>query len=95
MRVRLLDKPKPNNYTESFAVNKADIWRERTCEYPGYRQLMIKALLSFGESGAGYLHLPISWLHSSYLRKEWMSWILLPPESWHWNQFQDILPLSG
>ena len=35
MRVRLLNKPKPNNYTESFAVNKADIWRERTCEYPG------------------------------------------------------------
>jgi len=35
MRVRLQYKPKPNNYTESFAVNKADIWRERTCEYPG------------------------------------------------------------
>jgi len=35
MRVRLPNKPKPNNYTESFAVNKADIWRERTCEYPG------------------------------------------------------------
>lgn len=25
MRVRLLYKPKPNNYTESFAVDMADI----------------------------------------------------------------------
>ena len=33
MRVRLQRKSKPNNYTESFAVNKADKWRERTCEY--------------------------------------------------------------
>lgn len=35
MRVRLQHKSKPNNYTKSFAVNKADRWRERTCEYPG------------------------------------------------------------
>jgi hypothetical protein len=35
VRVRLLYKSKPNNYTESLAVNKADIWRERACEYPG------------------------------------------------------------
>jgi hypothetical protein len=35
MRVRLLYKSKPNNYTESWMVNVADIWRERTCEYPG------------------------------------------------------------
>lgn len=35
MRVRLQDKPKPDNYTESFTVNKADRWRERACEYPG------------------------------------------------------------
>jgi len=31
----LPNKPKPNNYTEPFAVNKADRWRERACEYPG------------------------------------------------------------
>ncbi|HBG10832.1 MAG TPA: arginase [Clostridium sp.] len=35
MGVRLPNKPKPNNYTEPFAVNKADRWRERACEYPG------------------------------------------------------------
>ncbi len=31
MRVRLQDKLKPNNYTESGMVNVADRWRERTC----------------------------------------------------------------
>jgi hypothetical protein len=35
MRVRLHDKSKPNNYTESYMVDVADTWRERTCEYPG------------------------------------------------------------
>jgi hypothetical protein len=35
MRVRLHDKSKPNNYTESCMVDVADRWRERTCEYPG------------------------------------------------------------
>ena len=35
MRVRLHDKLKPNSYTESFEVNGAGRWRERTCEYPG------------------------------------------------------------
>ena len=35
MRVRLLNKPKPNNYTESCAVNVADGWRERNVWYPG------------------------------------------------------------
>ena len=35
MRVRLLDKLKPNNYTESCAVNVADGWRERNVWYPG------------------------------------------------------------
>jgi hypothetical protein len=35
MRVRLSNKPKPSNYTESCMVDVADRWRERTCEYPG------------------------------------------------------------
>ena len=29
MRVRLLYKPKPDNYTESCMVNVTDGWRER------------------------------------------------------------------
>ena len=35
MRVRLHDKPKPNNYTESCGINVADGWRERNVWYPG------------------------------------------------------------
>ena len=35
MRVRLLNKLKPNNYTESCMVNVADRWRERNVWYPG------------------------------------------------------------
>ena len=35
MRVRLHDKSKPNNYTESCIVNVADGWRERDVWYPG------------------------------------------------------------
>ena len=35
MRVRLLIKPKPNNYTESCGINVADGWRERNVWYPG------------------------------------------------------------
>ena len=35
MRVRLLVKPKPNNYTESCGINVADGWRERNVWYPG------------------------------------------------------------
>ena len=35
MRVRLPNKPKPNNYTESCMVNVADGWRERNVWYPG------------------------------------------------------------
>ena len=35
MRVRLLSKPKPNNYTESCGINVADGWRERNVWYPG------------------------------------------------------------
>ena len=35
MRVRLLFKLKPNNYTESCMVNVADRWRERNVWYPG------------------------------------------------------------
>ena len=35
MRVRLLYKPKPNNYTESGMVNVADGWGERNVWYPG------------------------------------------------------------
>ena len=35
MRVRLLNKPKPDNYTESCMVDVADIWRERNVWYPG------------------------------------------------------------
>lgn len=35
MRVRLLYKPKPDNYTESCMVNVTDGWRERNVWYPG------------------------------------------------------------
>ena len=35
MRVRLLHKPKPNNYTESLGVKMAGGWRERNVWYPG------------------------------------------------------------
>jgi len=35
MRVRLLTKLKPNNYTESCGINVADGWRERNVWYPG------------------------------------------------------------
>ena len=35
MRVRLPDKPKPDNYTESCGVNAAGRWRERNVWYPG------------------------------------------------------------
>ena len=35
MRVRLLDKSKPNNYTESCVINEADGWRGRNVWYPG------------------------------------------------------------
>ena len=35
MRVRLLSKPKPNNYTELCGINVADRWRERNVWYPG------------------------------------------------------------
>ena len=35
MRVRLLIKPKPNNYTESCGINVAGKWRERNVWYPG------------------------------------------------------------
>ena len=34
MRVSLLNRMKPNNYTESCMVNVADRWSERMCEYP-------------------------------------------------------------
>lgn len=35
MRVRLRNKSKPDNYTESCMVNVADGWRERNVWYPG------------------------------------------------------------
>ena len=35
MRIRLLNKSKSNNYTESCMVNVADRWRERNVWYPG------------------------------------------------------------
>lgn len=35
MRVRLLDKSKPNNYTESCVINEADGWRGRNVWYLG------------------------------------------------------------
>ena len=35
MRVRLLTKPKPNNYTESCMINEADRWRGRNGWYLG------------------------------------------------------------
>ena len=35
MRVRLLYKLKPNNYTESCILDEADGWRGRNVWYPG------------------------------------------------------------
>ena len=35
MRVSLLNKMKPDSYTESCMVNAADRWRERNVWYPG------------------------------------------------------------
>ena len=35
VRVRLLNKPKPNNYTESCGIDVAGRWRERNVWYPG------------------------------------------------------------
>ena len=35
MRVSLHNKMKPDSYTESWAVNAADGWRERNVWYPG------------------------------------------------------------
>ena len=35
MRVRLLDKLKPDNYTESCGINAAGRWRKRNVWYPG------------------------------------------------------------
>ena len=35
MRIRLLNKSKSNNYTESCMINVADGWRERNVWYPG------------------------------------------------------------
>ena len=35
MGVRLLVKPKPNNYTDSCMINVADRWSERNVWYPG------------------------------------------------------------
>ena len=35
MRIRLLNKSKSNNYTESCMVDVADRWRERNVWYPG------------------------------------------------------------
>ena len=35
MRVRLHDKSKPNNYTETCMIDEADIWRGRNVWYLG------------------------------------------------------------
>ena len=35
MRVRLLSKSKPNNYTESCMINETDRWRGRNVWYLG------------------------------------------------------------
>ena len=35
MRVRLLNKSKPDNYTESCGIDVAGRWRERNVWYPG------------------------------------------------------------
>ena len=35
MRVRLPNKPKPNNYTESCGIDEAGRWRERNVSVPG------------------------------------------------------------
>ena len=35
LRVRLQNKPKPHNYTESAGINETGRWRERNVWYPG------------------------------------------------------------
>jgi len=35
MRIRLLNKPKSNNYTQSEMINEADRWRGRNVWYLG------------------------------------------------------------
>ena len=35
LRVRLLNKPKLHNYTESAGINEAGRWRKRNVWYPG------------------------------------------------------------
>ena len=42
VRIRLLDKPKSHNYTESPTVNVAGRWRERLRSYPGRSHGRIK-----------------------------------------------------
>ena len=44
MRVRLHNKPKPNNYTESFAVNMADIRGKERVSTRGGLVDVIKAI---------------------------------------------------
>ena len=68
MRVRLQDKSKPHNYTESCIVNVADRWRKRNVWYPGRSvRYALKEVIT-AESGAERTE--VSRGHSSWKVKD-------------------------
>ena len=52
MRVRLRNKSKPDNYTESYVINVADRWREGNVWYPGRSVRYAPKGVTTAESGA-------------------------------------------
>ena len=63
MRVRLLYKLKPNNYTESSMINEADGWRGRNVWYPGRSVRYALKEVTIAQSNAE--HTEVSRGHSS------------------------------
>ncbi len=71
MRVRLQDKLKPNNYTESCMVNVADRWRERNVWYPGrsrqrmelHQQMHKKSVVTTNDEKSAEVIVPL-WLQT-------------------------------
>ena len=52
LRVRLLLKPKPDNYTESAGINETGRWRERNVSYPGRDVRHVPKGITAAQSGA-------------------------------------------
>ena len=71
MRVRLLSKPKPNNYTESCMINEADRWRGRNVWYPGRSVRYALKGVTIAQSNAE--HTEVSRGHSSREAKDRIS----------------------